>query len=121
MKAHLTLEGQLSLLVTNGLEVSDPDLFLIFLNQRNCYWLRGCFHPFLSEVNVKVANQFMPQSTDQAIIELVEFDRTLRSLLFEALAVFETQFRAVLAHHAGKTSPHAHFDGIELTTDFKTA
>jgi len=121
MKPHLTLEAQLSLLVTNGLKVSDPDVFLIFLKQQNYYRLRGYFHPFLAEVDGKVTNQFMPQSTDQTIIELVEFDRKLRSLLFEALAVFETQFRAVLAYNAGKASPHAHVDGIGLATDFKTA
>lgn len=121
MKPHLTLEAQLSLLVTNGLKVSDPDLFLIFLKQQNYYRLRGYFHPFLSEVDGKATNQFKPQSTDQTIIELVEFDRMLRSLLFEALAVFETQFRAVLAYHAGEASPHAHVDGIGLATDFKTA
>jgi len=102
MKPHLTLEAQLSLLATNGLKVSDPDLFLIFLRQQNYYRLRGYFHPFLAEVGGKVTNQFMPQSTDQTIIELVEFDRRLRSLLFEALAVLETQFRSVLAYHAGK-------------------
>jgi len=84
MKPHLTLEAQLSLLMTNGLEVSDPDVFLIFLKQQNYYRFRGYFHPFLAEIDGKVTNQFKPQSTDQTIIELVEFDRMLRSLLFEA-------------------------------------
>ena len=84
MKPHLTLEAQLSLLVTNGLEVSDPDVFLIFLKQQNYYRLRGYFHPFLAEVDGKATEQFKPQSAAQTIIELVEFDRMLRSLLFEA-------------------------------------
>jgi len=121
MKPHLTLEEQLSLLVTNGLEVSDPDLFLIFLKQQNYYRLRGYFHPFLYEVDGKATNQFKPQSTGQTIMELVEFDRMLRNLLFEALAVFETQFRSVVAYHAGKASPQAHVDGIGLATSFITA
>jgi len=84
MKPHLTLEAQLALLVTNGLKVSDPDVFLIFLKQQNYYRLRGYFHPFLAEVDGKATEQFKPQSAAQTIIELVEFDRMLRSLLFEA-------------------------------------
>ena len=56
MKPHLTLEGQLSLLVTNGLKVSDPDLFLNFLKQQNYYRLRGYFHPFLAEVDGKATD-----------------------------------------------------------------
>jgi abortive infection bacteriophage resistance protein len=110
----------LSLLVANGLEVSDPDLFLNFLKQQNYYRLRGYFHPFLAETDGKVTSKFKPQSTAQTIIELVEFDRMLRSLLFEALAVFETQFRSVLTYHAGEASPHAHVNGIGLAAGYKT-
>lgn len=50
---------------------------------------------------------------------MVEFDRKLRNLLFEALAIFETQFRSILAYYAGKVSPYIHINGQGLSTEFK--
>lgn len=120
MKPHLSLDSQINLLLDRKLEIADPGTFKVFIKNHNYYRLRGYFHPFLTEDTIDVqASVFKPGSTSQVIEELVDFDRTLRNLLFEALAVFETRFRASLAYHAGAMNPYIHLDGPGTTADFK--
>lgn len=122
MKPHLSLDSQINLLVERKLEIADPDTFKVFIKNHNYYRLRGYFHPFLTEDDVDMqAGMFKPRSTSQVIQELVDFDRTLRNLLFEALAVFETRFRASLAYHAGEVNPYVHLDGPGTTIEFRTS
>lgn len=121
MKPHLTIEQQVLLLAENGLIVTDLSAFSGFLQKQNYYRLRGYFHPFLVETNGVTSNRIKPYSSDRLIMELVEFDRQLRSLLFEVLAVFETQFRSVLAYYVGEENPYAHHDGSGLSLEFTNA
>ena len=65
-----------------------------------------------------MSDQHRPGTTAETILSLNEFDRKLRNLLFEALAVFETKFRASVAYHAVSKNPYLHLDGIGLSTDF---
>jgi len=81
--------------------------------------LRGFFHPFLDTDQNQRATNFKPGISDSHIVDLVEFDRKLRNLLFDALAIFETQFRSILAYYAGQVSPYIHLNGIGLSVEFK--
>lgn len=120
MKPHHKHEQQLELLRSRGLKVTNENIFMSFLQRNNYYRLRGYFHPFLSGVNPGEQSYFKSGASDQDIIEIVEFDRKLRNLLFEALAIFETQFRASVAYYAGRTDPYVHLNGIGLDIDFRT-
>ncbi|MFM2238071.1 MAG: hypothetical protein RL389_418 [Actinomycetota bacterium] len=119
MKPHKTHEAQLDLLLSRGLEIEDYDSFLAFLREQNYYRLRGYFHPFLNSQDGKTEPDFKAGTTGESIKGLVEFDRSLRNLLFEGLSEFETQFRSILAYHAGEVNPQIHLNGIGLTSDFK--
>lgn len=119
MKPHLDLDAQVALLEKRGLEISISLDLSQFLKDHNYYRLRGYFHPFLeTETDISSSGKFSAGTTGQVIKDLVEFDRRLRNLLFEALAVFETRFRASLAYHAGKVNPFIHLEGPGTVAEF---
>lgn len=118
MKSHLSLTEQCDLLMSRGLEVENVDGFIDFLSKQNYYRLAGYLHPFLVQHEGVVSKQFKPGTSSQTVEDLVEFDRHLRTLLFEALAVFETRFRGSLAYHVGRRNPYLHIDGIGFAKEF---
>lgn len=118
MKSHLSLTEQCDLLMSRGLEVDNVDGFIDFLSKHNYYHLAGYLHPFLSQAEGVVSEQFKPGTNSKTIQDLVEFDRQLRSLLFDALAVFETRFRGSLAYHVGRRNPFLHIEGTGFIKEF---
>ena len=93
-KPPLTCSGQIDLLVSRGLVVSDRVKAEKFLNQVNYYRFSAYCLPF--EIN---RHQFKPNVTFDKIQKLYEFDRQLRFLIDEALEVIEISVRSMMAHY----------------------
>ncbi|MEN9692588.1 MAG: hypothetical protein RLZZ330_232 [Actinomycetota bacterium] len=118
MKPFLSLNEQIALLSNRGLEIHHENDFREYLRQNNYYRLRGYFHPFLLENNQSQTSQFKPGSSSKLLIEITQFDRELRELLFQALSVLETQFKSFIAYRIGSHNEYLHLDGSGLTYEF---
>lgn len=117
MKPHLTIDEQVNHLKKRGLYISDETNFGLFLLNNNYYRVSGYFNPFLIEAEGEIQTYFKPGTSEIQIMQLFEFDRTLRNFLFEVLAIFETKFRSRLAYHAGEISPYVHLTGKGLAIE----
>lgn len=119
LKPHLNWESQIALLKNRGLIIEDDSLALTVLQRQNYYRLRGYFHVFLSPSDLeKDSARFRPGVNLTEVLGLVQFDRKLRALLFEALSQFEINLRTSFAYHGGAVDPEIHLNGNGLDPEF---
>jgi len=103
-KQPLSYSEQLDLLDIRGLIIVDRVNAEDYLRQVNYYRLSAYCLPF--EVS---RHKFKPDVTFEQIQQLYEFDRQLRSLIYEALEVIEISFRSAVSYYlAQKNGPYAH-------------
>jgi abortive infection bacteriophage resistance protein len=113
-KRHLSLDEQLELLISRGLNVPNHLRAKQLLGEIGYYKVSGYSYPFraISSVDnsgfVKRAEFFQPDVDFETIIKLYQFDSQLRVLLFQALANFELNLRSFLAYELGKIDPYFH-------------
>ncbi len=119
LKPHLDWNSQIALLKARGLVIDDDAVALDTLQRQNYYRLRGYFHVFLEKSDLSdVPNCFRQGVNLNEVLELVEFDRKLRALLFEALSQFEINLRTSLAYYGGALDPEIHLNGNGLDPEF---
>jgi abortive infection bacteriophage resistance protein len=95
-KPFATHHEQLEKLQERGLVISDLETAGAFLSYCNYYRFSGYVLPFESERHV-----ILPQTTFEQIRYLYEFDRTLRCLVSEAIAVIEISVKSRVAYQLG--------------------
>lgn len=121
-KPFRTIPEQIYLLKYRGMDCgSEPSASLI-LRRYGYYRLSGYWYPYRkrkisSGQPVKdshgrdvVLNEFEAHTSLQHVVEVYEFDKTLRSLLGEVLATVEIGFRFFIGHKIGKIDPFLHLD-----------
>jgi abortive infection bacteriophage resistance protein len=95
-KQFISFQEQLEKLQSRGLIIPDMKEAEAFLSYCNYYRFSGYVLPFESERHV-----ILPQTTFTHIRNLYEFDRTLRGLVLESLAVIEVSVRARVTYQLG--------------------
>jgi abortive infection bacteriophage resistance protein len=109
-KPPLSIQDQIELLRSRGMEIADPSRTARYLSHINYYRLRGYWLPF--EVPCGGSNhRFRNGTSFDNVLNLYVFDRKFRILILEAIERIEvscrTQFAYVLALRHGS---HAHME-----------
>ncbi len=112
-----SIEDQIQLLISRGLQITDAAKTRSFLRHINYYRLTGYALPF-QQLNAQGDRVFKGGSSFEDIECMYFFDRALRDLMFEASETIELDFRTTIAYHLGKTSAFPHLDDKIYKSDF---
>jgi abortive infection bacteriophage resistance protein len=97
MKPALKLDEQIDLLTKRGL-VLDEDLARTVLRDVNYYRFSGYARPFQIAPGRGGNDDFVAGTAFVSVVDLMDFDRKLRAIVFEALQSVETSLRSVFAY-----------------------
>ena len=95
-KLPLDYPDILAMLKERGLIIHDDDKAISCLRVISYFRLANYFHPMEAD---KVNHIFKPNSFFDNAVDLYEFDRELRSLIFSAIQAVETALRSKMIHH----------------------
>ncbi|MDM0010881.1 Abi family protein [Variovorax sp. J22P168] len=121
LKPHLTHELQLDRLVERSMGVGDMADAVRLLKRFGYYRLSGYFYPIRKTKPRGEAGRlddFVDGATLQLVVNLAEFDKTLRVLVMHAVETIEVAVRVAIAHTLGPYSPEAHLDPAVLDGRF---
>ncbi|MDR2863475.1 MAG: Abi family protein [Puniceicoccales bacterium] len=108
-KPFLSVEEQLALLVSRGMQVDDTNEAKHYLRHEGYYRLSSYFHPFRKiGKDGKRIDEFVAQANFTNVIQLYEFDKWLRTIMLSALRAVEISVRVAVAHHLGEKDIFAH-------------
>lgn len=113
-KPPLTLDEQVVLLKSRGLIISDPSLARHYLYNISYYRLGAYFSSFQN------GDQFQQDTSFESIIDLYDFDRKLRFLIYEAIEAIEVSFRTRMAYRLiHEYGPFGYVDSQNVVCQFK--
>lgn len=95
-KEAFTIAEQIAQLKARGLEIKEDDNCEHFLAHISYYRLAGYWWPMQAD---KVQHTFKPNSRFSDVINLYNFDRELRILLFDVIEKIEISLRTKLIYH----------------------
>lgn len=110
IKLYRSYGEQVAVLESRGMDVGDPEEAARQLRQVNYYRLSGYWYPFRQIVNGSRVDNFYPGTTLTDVLALYNFDASLRTATFGALAPIELTVRALLGHALGRIGERAHLD-----------
>ena len=93
-KKVLSLQEQVNLLKSRGVNISDEDRVIRHLSNISYYRLSAYMLPFKIIQDNKTTNNFKKQTSWDDIYELYVFDRKLRLLIFNAIEKIEVAVRS---------------------------
>lgn len=108
-KPALTLEQQISLLESRGLNIPNRDKARHYLQFINYYRLSGYTVSFEQIIDGKRNHQIKHGTTIDNIIELYNFDRHLRMLVMDAIERIEVAIRTQICLHMAITYDDGHW------------
>ena len=107
-KSHKTHAEQVDILKKRGMIVDDPEWAESVLQHINYYRLGIYWHFFEKDHET---HQFRDGTSFAHVVELYDFDRKLRLLVFDALERIEVSVRTQWAYHLSKAhGAHAHLN-----------
>ena len=95
-KPALSVEQQLELLKQRGLQVSNDDHAMRFLEVVTLFRLSPYMRPFQEQ---GPEHTFKPGSTLKAVVDIYRFDSSLRHIIMEAIERVEVATRATISNH----------------------
>lgn len=115
-KPHRNFQEQLALLRARGLDVGEHKSAVAALKRIGYYRLSGYLYPLRRELSADPddasiksrSDDFVDGASLAATLELHDFDRKLRSILFEALQVLEVGLAVHVGYSLGKRHPTGH-------------
>lgn len=136
-KDHLSLQDQLALLKSRGLEVADDNVALDCLHRYSYFRLSAYWYPFRVIVpkldnnenpsldkhgkpEYKAGDQFHTGSTFEDACELYSFDKKLKLLLLDAIAGIEIAVRSDISLTIGCLDKFAHLNSTFFHRSFIT-
>ena len=100
--------------------IEDDDFASRWLRSVNYYRLSGYYYSFRQmrvEADTRTRlDDFEPGTNFSEVVELYEFDRKLRGLLFDALERVEITLRTHIGHYVGQIAPDAHLRPSNFAT-----
>jgi abortive infection bacteriophage resistance protein len=100
-KSPLGVQGQISLLKSRGLQISDELRATRYLQNIGYYRLSGYMYPFLADTKQHI---YKIGTTFENILNLYRFDRELRLLVFSAIEKIEVSLRSQIVNQFSVTS-----------------
>jgi len=97
LKPSLGISEQIELLKKRGLVITDNDAAYSLLSNNNYYRLEGYWYPFYIETDNE-EHVFKKDVSLDSVVNLYEFDKKLRNLVFKAISDIEISFRAQFAY-----------------------
>ncbi len=95
-KKAFSIDEHIEQLRNRGLNIQNEDLARHYLTHVSYYRLAGYWWPMQSD---KINHRFKPNSNFEDVIELYNFDRELRILLFDVIEKIEISLRTKLIQH----------------------
>lgn len=110
----LTIEAQMQLLLSKNLIIKQPDDVKRCLNHIGYQRLKNYTYKFKDE-----SQNFIPNTGFDQIIELYNFDRKLKFILFEALEVIEVAVKALISNQMSLAfGAHWYMEKSHFSPDF---
>ncbi|RFA07188.1 hypothetical protein B7R21_16490 [Subtercola boreus] len=122
-KPYLTVREQVTLLASRGMDVGDRAEAESLLTRIGYYRLSGYWYPFRERLvdeigHAMVSSTFLPGTMLQHVCAIYDFDRDLRTAIFEALDTVEIALRFQIGHTLGRRNTFAHRDPASLNPAF---
>lgn len=124
----MDFSGQLELLRSRGLEVSNEAAALSYLERIGYYRLSAYWYPFRvwtmqqdaksGQITHQRTDQFMAGARFVDAVNLYLFDKKLRLTVLDALERIEVALRVDIAYVLGERNTFAHLDATELHPGF---
>ena len=112
-KGFKTIDEQLDLLESRGLNISDIQKAYDFLYRNNYYRVSGY------SLTLRSHDVFSPSASFQNIIEIYEFDYEMRHILMKYIERIEVVFKSVYAHEFTKVHAPDDYLDPQYFTDSK--
>lgn len=119
-KPHRTVDEQVELLRSRGMEVSDPEWAGRWLSVIGYYRLSGYSYPyrvFNADAGSR-GDDFMPGTSLAQVLNLYQFDRRLKLLAWDALERIEIAMRVRVGYTLGMRGTFAHLEPGSLSPSF---
>jgi len=120
VKPFATINEQIDVLASRGLEL-DRTAAEKWLRSVGYYRLSGYWYPYraIGETQQQARlDQFLPRTSFDDVVRLYEFDRKLRTLVFDGLQRVEVALRSHLSYILGSTGPLAYRDPTAFRPTF---
>jgi abortive infection bacteriophage resistance protein len=95
-KPALSIDDQIQQIIKRGITINNIGVAKSYLRDVGYYRLSGYWWPMLADKNTKT---FKTNSTFENVIDIYNFDRELRILLFDIIEKIEIAFRTKLIYH----------------------
>lgn len=113
-KGACTIEQQIDQLIDRGLLIDDRDLATHYLAHVSYYRLAGYWWPMQADKSI---HTFKPNSRFEDVVNLYNFDRELRILLFDVIEKIEISLRTKMIYHLSHEFDAWWFQNTELFSD----
>lgn len=113
-KPAITIAQQIAQLTTRGLQIDDHAFAEHYLSNISYYRLEGYWWPLQED---KVKHIFKAGSRFETVIDLYNFDRELRLIVFDAIERIEIGVRSRLIYHFSLAYGAWWFEDVSLFTD----
>jgi abortive infection bacteriophage resistance protein len=127
VKPWLSLEAQMGRLQDRGVDVGSRAGATAVLRRVGYYRLTGYLYPFRESEryrddrgreHVRICSEYRPGTSIAYAAELIDFDRTLRMLVLDAVERIEVSLRMQIGYTLGARSAFAHRDPANFVPAF---
>lgn len=106
-KTFKTLEEQIEILESKGLEITDYEKTREILFKENYFFINGYRHLLTSASN---NNRFVPGATFEELYAIFIFDRRLRNIMFKNIMIIENNIKSIISYQMSKKYGHREKD-----------
>ena len=106
-KTFKTLEEQIEILKSKGLEITDYEKTKEILFKENYFFINGYRHLLTTADN---NNRFISGSTFEELHSVFLFDRRLRNIMFKNIMIVENNIKSIISYQLSKKYGHKEKD-----------
>ena len=106
-KTFKTLEEQIEILESKGLEIIDYEKTKEILFKENYFFINGYRHLLTNPNN---NDRFVPGSTFDELYAIFIFDRRLRNIMFKNIMIIENNIKSIISYQMSKKYGHREKD-----------
>ena len=106
-KIFKTLDEQVEILESKGLEITDYEKTKEILFKENYFFINGYRHLLTSASN---NNRFVPGATFEELYAIFIFDRRLRNIMFKNIMIVENNIKSIISYQLSKKYGHKEKD-----------
>lgn len=99
IKTFKTLDEQIDILKSKGLEIDDIDYTKEILLYENYFFINGYRHLFLKSQKDRM---FIPGTNFKELYAMFNFDRQIRNIVFKSLLIIENNAKSIFSYQLSK-------------------